>query len=1258
MGYQEDWEEIQADPKWGTLPEQTKKDLARFYARKVVRPQVKQGDPGFKDFLSKNVLQAPSGQSARTRDHLLPSLGENLTSELQGNLAAGAVGAARFLADEGPVGTVRRVTQKAVDKTLDATVGKALGLPSSEEVRRKTGLPENHRMLPYVAPEQRHPGEMGGALAAGFVDPINVAAPLNAFARSAPALKTGVNLLPKAAPKAALAEAVKAALGAGATNATIAGATSALGQVADRRSLGESTTLSLPVAGNVTAPKVAVDAALGGVFGAGLAGLGVGANISAINRATQRGVNRSLSHAAEGRGAGAITGGTVSAQDIQGLEAARQMAHVEPGLASDIPHPAVDAITARHTPADIEGFMRAERAAADFIPPDVDHTAASISMTGHQSPKPLPVKPEAPTPKPLPEMAPLQIPEDLQANIARLKALNDEAAATPLGARHPEAPAPVAPEPAGGSTGMRRLLSDESGSATVEGALVLPQVQAARDLAVKGAEKGAEGYTAVTEGLTRLGNAALEKVKVKGVSGRQVLDKLEQYRQAVKHAPAGALGDELRSYFVSNFGVSPKVLALADDASRAAHRAATPMRRQAHALLKELDSHQQKNLELAITEPTLRGKMITEIAKATGKQPMVVADLVRSIVDDSTRMTTLLKEVGAVSESGSARWEGQYLPRTYEKLFPTISRYVKGTNTLKGKQGRGIEKTVAKSSVPEMQAQGWEFRGEQGGKARMWRDYTLDERFKMDQVFHASQAMGKMASEFERDFRNGKLLADIAKSSDEKGAFAIPASEVKGDPPTGYTLFSNANTKGTGIKRWGALADHYVREDVAHYLTWASDNSAVLETLRNIKTWTGTNLFKRFKTIWNPAHYVNNFMQNVPMLELAGGSAGDLPKAFREAVTEGELFKKLEEFGTVKNGAVSRDLATHLEAIQVEDLTPISAMKKALGALKNVEAVGSDIAQATDDLFKVAFVQRKMAEGMEFEAAARAAEDVFYEASKVTAPAAQVMEAFGFPFARVLWYQADKLPELLIKNPAKAAVLMSYFAVTKALVDKWNGTTDKQVQAREELIPDHMKKPLGTGFMPLPAKDSKGNQLVLNTGNWSPLGILDNADQVQAPFFPSALMPGGVAPTLYQALNNRDMFRGKDLRTPAGDDTGRFLMENLAPGVISKAGTLADALAGRESYSGLPYDAPTAALGMLGIKAQPYSPALGIKHKGQDFDAKKSGIEGQIRYLQTMAARNPQDAAKYEWQIKALIDKLTAEGQAFGKQMETAAGAF
>jgi hypothetical protein len=153
-------------------------------------------------------------------------------------------------------------------------------------------------------------------------------------------------------------------------------------------------------------------------------------------------------------------------------------------------------------------------------------------------------------------------------------------------------------------------------------------------------------------------------------------------------------------------------------------------------------------------------------------------------------------------------------------------------------------------------------------------------------------------------------------------------------------------------------------------------------------------------------------------------------------------------------------------------------------------------------------------------------------------------------------------------------------------------------------------------------------------------------------------MPGGVAPTLYQALNNRDMFRGKDLRTPAGDDTGRFLMENLAPGVISKAGTLADALAGRESYSGLPYDAPTAALGMLGIKAQPYSPALGIKHKGQDFDAKKSGIEGQIRYLQTMAARNPQDAAKYEWQIKALIDKLTAEGQAFGKQMETAAGAF
>ncbi|MFP5504123.1 MAG: hypothetical protein ACLGIN_16685 [Candidatus Sericytochromatia bacterium] len=791
-------------------------------------------------------------------------------------------------------------------------------------------------------------------------------------------------------------------------------------------------------------------------------------------------------------------------------------------------------------------------------------------------------------------------------------------------------------------------------------------VRLAGSAALKAAEVAGAGYRVLSEGYTRMIGAVMDmggliKIKGKAIRPSEALRKLEEWRQLAKHHVTGnPILDEPRRWFISNFGAPPEVIRIADEADRAARRHARPMQKQALALLRLLDESQQADLEMAVTEPPIRQKMITKLATSTGLKRDEVGMLVNTILDESKRMTALLREAGAVSEQGAARWEGQYLPRSYVKHMPTLAAFARKSSAIKGKKGRGIEKTVAKSSIPELQAQGWEFRGEVGNKARMWRDYTFEERVAMGQQFHAAKAMGLMSKEFQRDFKNGKMLAEIAKGSDDRGDFAFDAGkgadkEIVVDGSK-YILMSNDNADG-GVKRWGALAGKHVREDVKHYLDWASSNSEMLGHIAFVKKWTGTDLWKRFKTIWSPTHYLNNFMHNVPTLELAGGSAGDLPAAFREMASQGALFQRLEEFGTIKNGAIAHELGLALRDRPFNFSNPLETLNSVVGVAQNIEAGLGSFAQATDDLFRLALVQSKMREGVFFEDAARYAERTFYNSQNIKAPAAQILEAvpgIGVPFARVLWYSADKLPELYLTNPAKAIAINSYALAAKAIVDSINGTSEDEARARDEAIPPWMKQTAGTGYLPFPGKDMNGNPRVLNVANWNQFNVIDHAEQTDFPYYPTSLLPGGPVNILGQAIAGRDTFKDKDLRTAAGDETGRFLFENLAPGIMTRGGRVWDAAMGRKDYNGNQTDVPTAALGMFGMKVQPYNLEQGMRGMVYDFERDKAEIMKKVRRLAHDAEMNPRDAASKNAEIQRLIADLERRAADLSRRLEVA----
>lgn len=888
---------------------------------------------------------------------------------------------------------------------------------------------------------------------------------------------------------------------------------------------------------------------------------------------------------------------------------------------------------------------------------------------------------------------------------------SDEVLAAKVAAARAEAERPI-----GGPSAFGRLIASEEGAARIP-MPTAAEAQAAgrrvREVAGQGARQTLGAAARVGEPL-RKGHESL----VKGVewagdkTGVTLLaEGLEHARQLMKSPdwlPGNPVAGALRRTFISNYGVPPELLVMAREANRQARREVHGFRRTATDLdsafkpngvlstpaQREAAAHQQARLDRQITEPgTPRSQMAEEIAS------------------ESSRLSALLEEVGALSPEARAKWDGHYLPRVYRDKFPVISGLVSAAaKTLKGHKARGTEKAMSPAEFQAVRGE-WEFRGYTGPgadalaraearlealqaeraaitpgdwrafdaidarieaatarvmdaaespglKVRAWRDWTVEERAKMGEVRHATMRMLKLADRFEKDFATGRLLADIAKNPE--WAQPIPAGADPLNPPPGFVGWKDIGAAAPGgVKKWGKLANHWIREDVAHYLR---TNIELQRNLTWVKTVTGTNLWKRFVTLYNPSYFVNNAMVNVPTLELAGGSVFDLPAAGRELMDQGELYQALDARGTINTGAVARDLATNLDAMyaRTPDAGPPGPMEMAgflSAGAKKMEGKLGEVSQATDDLFRLALVQRLMkpveqgGKGMTLDEAAAMAEGAFYDPTRVTAPAAQVMEAFGAPFIKVFFYQMDTMPQLILENPAKAAVLTSYFALAYAGLNAAADLTPEQAEGRKELLPEYMR---GFGnHLNLPIKDAYGNPLVVDTKNWNPMAFTDTSERTAIPSVdlpvvgkvgvPQAVVPGGPFAIGASIAKNYDDFRQRQIRDPEEDlsvqagQLARYVKDNALPSApFKKADRLDDAIDGRADTGGRRYDVLTAIVNVLGLKAQPLDVDLAYDKLSSRYEGKLRDIDAQIRAVERDLEANPQDAAKLEAEITRL----------------------
>lgn len=733
-----------------------------------------------------------------------------------------------------------------------------------------------------------------------------------------------------------------------------------------------------------------------------------------------------------------------------------------------------------------------------------------------------------------------------------------------------------------------------------------------------------------------------------------------------------------RHAFISNYGVPPSVIEAAMQAQNWAKGRTNFVRRTA-ADLAQLPLEERNRLGVEVTEgvPGSRSQEAEHIANV------------------ATQVSREMREVGALTPEQVAKWAGNYLPRVYQKrLLPAVAEaIVSAAKAMKGSKSRGFKQKMSARAFNEAKQAGelWEFRGYVGAygakalaqeaktaklrdaldkaieardaakvaklqerfeaeatkladmwddpalEVNAWRDYTFDERAEMGELQDVALRLKVLADQSERDLRNGRLLSDIAQMGDDEGPFVLGLDEdgalLEPADPEAWVLMGLE--KAGAVKKWGPLAGRYVRADVARYLRWRFE---WLPFIQKAKTWLGVNRFKAFKTIWNPSYFINNAGVNVPTLELAGGSMFDVPRAIQEMTAQTPLVQALEAQGIIRSGILQRDLAETLTAQYAPLLGEADAeqfegsLARAARALKAFEGKLGDLSQAEDDAFKVALVIGKVREGMPLGQAARVAQDAFYDATRVTAPAAEVLSVL-VPFAKVAWYTLDRYPVLVAQNPAKATALLAYVTAAYSLFSAAAGVgSPEEARGRDKLMPKGLNRGIipGATYLPLPVRDSYGQELILSTRNMNPLNTFEVAENTALPAWPQALMPGGPPMTAAQLLLNRDQFSGREITNPDDPPLQRtidalgYTARALGPSAITdKGANVLLAATGQTDRYGRRMDLPTAGANLLGLKVQPVDLMRQRDREASGYQRRMREARADERAAQRSAARAP-----------------------------------
>lgn len=515
---------------------------------------------------------------------------------------------------------------------------------------------------------------------------------------------------------------------------------------------------------------------------------------------------------------------------------------------------------------------------------------------------------------------------------------------------------------------------------------------------------------------------------------------------------------------------------------------------------------------------------------------------------------------------------------------------------------------------------------------------------------------------------------------------------------------------GTNVPRYGDLAGRYLPGPIWNDVRQIGNRPMPLGHTYNaiLRAW------KTSKTAMSPAVHMNNIMSNVVMSDWHDVTAGHVAKALQillaandarkgaigaagrlagkmigiaDVEAAREIVQRYEASGGSIGGWVSQEIAAetmdHVRELLRAEVDAAAAtqgrgqvgvfaamqavmqgkLPAAYEALRGNKAVGFvatdarnliDLYQAEDDVFRLAAWLRAKEQGRTDVEAGRVARRSFLDYS-INAPWIAGMRATGWPFISYTYRAVPMLLEIAGTKPHKLFKLMAMAGALNALGVMLAGGDGDDEDRNRRLLPEE-KAGKVWGIVPkmirMPWNDAHDSPVYLDIRRWIPVGdVLDLGQGHSVVPVPPALMPGGPLAVMFEIVQNKSMFTGKEISNrdtdtlieqakKAADHLWKAAMPNIigVPGTYATEGVVGS-MTGRTDAFGRELSPAQALLGSVGIKVGSYPTDVLTSNLGARAAGVQSDLDREISALRRQLATQRIDQDEFDAKAAVIVEK-------------------
>lgn len=566
----------------------------------------------------------------------------------------------------------------------------------------------------------------------------------------------------------------------------------------------------------------------------------------------------------------------------------------------------------------------------------------------------------------------------------------------------------------------------------------------------------------------------------------------------------------------------------------------------------------------------------------------------------------------------------------------------------------------------------WELRGEKGGKAVLWRDYTKVERESMGEILDARYTIGKTYMLLAHDLATGRFYKDISenedwsRSTEPSGLWkdAADVSRYVRDPELQWVRVPDSVIAKTGgKKRWGALAGKWVRAEI-----WRDLNE--IEIMSQPTTWRMLlTQWKLNKTARSPVVHMNNIMSNLVFMDLADVRAQDLIDGIRSYMTGDDNYQEAAANGAFGSDMMSQEVRDNvlkpvLEEILKEQqdgtVNPFMARAKLIGRMadklwtlaKTADQKMIDAYRAEDEIFRMATFMRRKSFGDSSKQAADFAREQFLDYD-IRAPWVNAARNSVLPFISYTYRAVPLIAQAIATRPWKLAKYFMLAYMANALAYAWDDEGDEERERASLRDEEQGNTWIGVPRMVrMPFRNSDGLPVFLDIRRWIPAGdVFDTNQGSSAIPIPAPLQFGGPLMLAAEVFLNKQGFTGEEITTETdtwpekGGKVGDYLWKAWMPSAAWVPGSwywqkIGNAVSGATDAGGRPYDIPSALASSVGVKLKPQDVDQGLHWQGYGLMKIEQQLKAEGRRLARQRERGLISQRAFDDGMASILEKM------------------